>query len=71
MHIDHYRQAPPPPRPFKKQSSFVKPGTVPKSSAHVTSWFNDNEAPKGTGKEKDGSISVWFHGECERCCHAV
>lgn len=30
----------------------------------MTKWFNDNEAPKGVGKEKDGSISIWFHGEC-------
>ena len=63
-----YRQAPGAPRgrggQFRKQSSFVRPGTVPKSTSHVISWFNKNEAPKGVGRERDGSFSIWFHGKC-------
>ena len=66
-----HRQAPGAPRgrsdhrgQFKKQSSFVRPGTVPKSTSHVISWFNKSEAPKGIGRERDGSFSIWFHGKC-------
>lgn len=41
----------------------ASPGTQPRTTAHAVRWFREHEAPKGMGKEKDGSISVWFHGE--------
>lgn len=44
-------------------TSFVQRDSTPKTAQHVVRWFNDVEAPKGVGKERDGSISVWFHGE--------
>ena len=43
-------------------ASFVSSDTTPKSAAHVVDWFRDIEAPKGVGRERDGSISIWFHG---------
>lgn len=58
------RRAPPPPRKkLLKMTSFVQIDSTPKSAAHVVKWFKNIEAPKGVGKESDGSISVWFHGE--------
>ena len=47
-------------------SSFAAPGTAPISPAHAIRWFREVEAPKGVGREKDGSISPWFHGLCDR-----
>ena len=47
-------------------SSFAAPGTAPISPAHAIRWFREVEAPKGVGREKDGSISPWFHGLCGR-----
>ena len=53
-------------------TSFVQIDSTPKSAAHVVSWFKNAEAPKGVGKESDGSISIWFHGMDEtnlkQCC---
>ena len=54
---------PAPPRPLMKRSSFADPGTQPKTPGHVVKWFQDAEAPRGVGMEKDGSISIWFHGQ--------
>lgn len=64
----YYRVAPPPPPPpskkkLLKMTSFVQEDSTPKSSAHVVNWFKKIEAPKGVGKESDGSISIWFHGK--------
>ena len=58
---------PPPCRPaptktLVRQSSIMLPGTRPKTHDHVVTWFRENEAPRGRCKEKDGSISLWFHG---------
>lgn len=59
-----YRKAPPPPdRPLIRKTSVIQPGTKPKSFSKVVNWFRENEAPRGVGKERDGSISIWFHGE--------
>ena len=60
----NYRAAPPPPdkRRVLKMSSFVEKDSVPKLAVNVVRWFNTVEAPKGVGKECDGTISVWFHG---------
>ncbi len=44
-------------------TSFVEKDSTPKTPAHVVNWFKTTEAPKGVGKERDGSISVWFHGK--------
>ena len=41
----------------------IQPGTAPKTFKNVVRWFQENEAPRGVGKEEDGSISVWFHGK--------
>lgn len=46
-----------------KKSSRPSPGTHPKSMSHTVSWFKEFEAPKGVGRELDGTISLWFHGE--------
>ena len=47
-----------------RQTSFVQPGdTRPKSMSHAIRWFKEYEIPKGVGKDKDGCISLWFHGE--------
>ena len=46
-----------------RKSSVLQPGTAPKTFTNVVRWFQENEAPRGVGKEKDGSISVWFHGK--------
>ncbi len=43
-------------------TSFVQLDSAPKSAEHALKWFNTVEAPKGVGKERDGTISVWFHG---------
>ena len=43
-------------------SSFVAKDTKPKSIDHAIKWFREQEAPKGVGRESDGSISLWFHG---------
>lgn len=58
------RPAPKPPQ--KKRASIVLPGTQPKSLSHARRWFRETEAPKGVGREKDGSVSVWFHGSLDR-----
>ena len=47
-------------------SSFAIPGTAPSTPADAIRWFREVEAPKGVGREKDGSISPWFHGLCDR-----
>ena len=26
-------------------------------------WFREDEIPRGVALEKDGSISLWFHGK--------
>ena len=59
------RKAPQPPssRPIMRKSSVLLPGTTPKTFVNVVRWFKESEAPRGVGKEKDGSISVWFHGK--------
>ena len=46
-----------------RKTSTVQAGTKPKTLSNVVRWFLENEAPKGVGKESDGSISIWFHGE--------
>lgn len=45
-----------------KYASFVAKDTKPKTIDHAVKWFQENEVPKGVGKEGDGSISLWFHG---------
>lgn len=60
------RPAPPPPKKMLRMASFVSSDTTPKSAAHVVDWFRDIEAPKGVGRERDGSISIWFHGKVGR-----
>ena len=66
------RKAPPrPDRPLLRKVSTIQPGTAPKTFMNVVRWFQENEAPKGVGKEKDGSISVWFHGERDDACMHV
>ncbi|XP_011403562.1 PREDICTED: SH2 domain-containing protein 4B-like [Amphimedon queenslandica] len=47
-------------------SSFVAKDTKPKSIDHAIKWFREQEAPKGVGRESDGSISLWFHGPIKR-----
>lgn len=64
--ISMHRPAPAPPGPRSKKllkmSSFVEIDSTPRSADHVVAWFKEVEAPKGVGKETDGSISIWFHG---------
>ena len=43
-------------------ASFVEKDTKPKSMDHAIRWFQEQEVPKGVGRELDGSISLWFHG---------
>ena len=58
------RKAPPPPdRPLIRKTSTVQAGTKPKTLSNVVRWFLENEAPRGVGKESNGSVSIWFHGE--------
>lgn len=45
-----------------RYASFVSKGTKPKTIQHAIEWFQETEAPKGVGREPDGSISLWFHG---------
>lgn len=49
-------------------SSFVARDTKPKSIDHAIQWFREQEAPKGVGRESDGSISLWFHGTTLIAC---
>lgn len=50
-----------------RQTSFVQPGdTRPKSMYHAIRWFKEYEIPKGVGKDKDGCISLWFHGTIDK-----
>ena len=48
-----------------KRSSRVMPNTEPRSMDHAVTWFKEYEAPRGVGRERDGSVSLWFHGEPE------
>lgn len=54
---------PPEKRKILRRSSFAQEDSAPKSAVHALKWFNTVEAPKGVGKERDGTISVWFHGK--------
>lgn len=51
-----------PSKPLIRRSSVVLPGTRPKTQDHVVTWFRESEAPRGRCRERDGSISLWFHG---------
>ena len=51
-----------PSKPLVRQSSIFLPGTRPKSLEHVVVWFREKEAPRGQCRERDGTISLWFHG---------
>ena len=42
------------------------PDTEPKSMEHAISWFKQYEVPRGVGMERDGSMSLWFHGKLVR-----
>ena len=50
-------------KPLIRRSSVVLPDTTPKSPGHVVSWFREREAPRGHCRERDGTVSIWFHGE--------
>ena len=52
----------PPSKSLTRQSSIVLPGTRPKTPTHVVAWFRETEAPRGHCRERDGTISLWFHG---------
>ena len=51
-----------PSKPLVRRSSVFEPGTRPKTLDHVVTWFREKEAPRGRCREKDGTISLWFHG---------
>jgi hypothetical protein len=55
-----------PSKPLVRRSSIFEPGTRPKTLDHVVTWFRVREAPRGHCRERDGTISLWFHGRLGR-----
>lgn len=53
---------PAPSKPLVRQSSIILPGTRPKTQGHIVTWFRETEVPGGSCRERDGTISLWFHG---------
>ena len=60
-----------PSKPLVRRSSIFEIGTRPKTLDHVVTWFREKEAPRGRCRERDGTISLWFHGNTPYQCGDV